>query len=99
MDCRLAIACYLVFEGCHGDPAAVTALVRCKRPGALQTRQQERFVNVFACYLQHLRCVPGAKSLLDSSMIVIMRQQLALMMYLGPESPHAVTYWRWALVQ
>ena len=68
MNCRLAIACYLVFQGCHGDPAAVTALVRCKRPGALQTRQQERFVNVFACYLQHLRCVPGAKSLLDPSL-------------------------------
>ena len=68
-SCRLAIACYLVFQGCHGDPAAVTALVRCKRPGALQTRQQERFVNVFACYLQHLRCVPGAKSLLDPSLL------------------------------
>lgn len=68
-NCRLAIACYLVFQGCHGDPAAVTALVRCKRPGALQTRQQERFVNVFACYLQHLRCVTGAKRLLDPSFV------------------------------
>ncbi|KAK9826422.1 hypothetical protein WJX81_003377 [Elliptochloris bilobata] len=53
----LAIACYLVFEGRHGSPADATALVRLKRPGALQTRQQERFVDVFACYLQHLRCV------------------------------------------
>ncbi len=59
---RLAIACYLVFVGGYGEAATVTALVRRRRPGALQTRQQERFVDVFACYLRHLRCAAAASS-------------------------------------
>ena len=75
-QCRLAIACYLVFEGCHGNPAAVTALVRRKRPGALQTRQQERFVYIFACYLQHLRCVPGTKPFLNQRLLSLLAMRL-----------------------
>jgi len=59
---RLAIACYLVYMGGHGDATAVIALVRRRRPGALQTPQQERFVDVFACYVRHLRCAPSRVS-------------------------------------
>ena len=52
--CRLAIACFLVFQGACSGPEAVV-LVRQGRPGALQTRQQVRFVEVFEHYLRHLR--------------------------------------------
>jgi len=55
--------------GDHGDAPAVIALVRRRRPGALQTRQQERFVDVFACYVRHLRCAPSGRSCSLSSCI------------------------------
>ncbi len=52
--CRLAIACYLVFLGdCDAHEAVLK--VRLGRPGALQTRQQEHFVEVFQMYITHLR--------------------------------------------
>ncbi len=44
-----------------GVPTLI-ALVRRRRPGALQTPQQERFVDVFACYVRHLRCAPSRVS-------------------------------------
>ena len=52
--CRLAIACYLVFLG-DCDALEAVAKVRQGRPGALQTHQQEHFVQVFQMYLTHLR--------------------------------------------
>lgn len=52
--CRLAIACYLVFLGeCRAHEAVLK--VRRGRPGALQTHQQEQFVEAFQMYLTHLR--------------------------------------------
>ena len=53
--CRLAIACYLVFLG-ECDANAAIQRVRKGRPGALQTHQQEHFVQIFQMYLVHLRC-------------------------------------------
>ncbi|KAK9806168.1 hypothetical protein WJX72_003967 [[Myrmecia] bisecta] len=50
----LSIACYLVFLG-ECTPAEAILLTRKGRPGALQTKQQVRFVEVFLHYLQHLR--------------------------------------------
>lgn len=64
--CRLAIACYLVFLGeCDAHNAILR--VRQGRPGALQTQQQEHFVQVFQVYLVHLRyCQPSVQCCLLS---------------------------------
>ncbi|DBA94182.1 TPA: hypothetical protein ACH3X1_001813 [Trebouxia sp. C0004] len=50
----LAVACFLVFLG-DCDACGAVAKVRRGRPGALQTHQQEHFVQVFQMYLTHLR--------------------------------------------
>ncbi|KAG2493410.1 hypothetical protein HYH03_008535 [Edaphochlamys debaryana] len=62
----LAIACYFVFTDAFPTPEEAIAATRRQRAGAVQTSKQVAFVTVFACYVQHLRCLfpapPGGAS-------------------------------------
>lgn len=52
----LVIACYLVYRE-RMTPLQAIRAVRRDRPGSVQTQRQERFVECFAAFLAHLRCV------------------------------------------
>lgn len=62
----LVLACYSVYSS-GASPQNAVATVRRGRPGALQTHEQELFVRVFDCFLQHLRCVYSASSAVPTS--------------------------------